>query len=440
VLAFSLVTAGALAKAGSMPFHTWIPAAADTAPAAVMAFIPSALDKLLGIYLLTRLTVGMFDVAHHAAVRETLMALGSVTVLAAVTMALVQKRMMRLLSFHAVSQVGYMVLGIASGTPVGIAGGLFHMVNNVMYKSGLFLAAGSVEHWSRDDDLGKLGGLAGQMPITFTSTLVLSLAIAGVPPLNGFASKWMIYQGVIDVVHAGNWRAVIYLCCAMLGSVLTLASFLKLLHAVFLGQRPAALARVREVPTAMWLPTALLALGCVGFGVFARELPLNRLILPSLGFHGQNIAGIWQPLPATLLLLVALGLGALIYVLGSATKPVAARTFVGGERIADEEESRFPGTAFYSPVKQLPIVGELLDFGGRGAFDLYNWVCGVLRGLGVVFRAWIDRALEALAESAGSLVTFCGRALSRLQNGNLPLYVGWIFAGAVVFYLVLLLR
>ncbi|MEO0086195.1 MAG: proton-conducting transporter membrane subunit, partial [candidate division WOR-3 bacterium] len=438
--AFLLIVAGALAKAGSMPLHTWIPAASKTAPPTVMAFIPASLDKLLGIYLLVRLTVYVFDISTSPAMGNVLMAVGALTILAAVMMALVQKRAMRLLSFHAISQVGYMVLGIGTGTAVGIAGGLFHMVNNVIYKTGLFLAAGSVEHWTKDDELDKLGGLAGQMPITFISFAVCALAIAGVPPLNGFVSKWMVYQGVIANGAAGNRLFPIFLVAAMLGSVLTLASFLKLMHAMFLGQRPETLARVREVPITMWLPPALTALACVVFGVFAFPVPLNGLILPGLPFFEIPLAGIWQPIPATLLGLVALGLGALVYLLGTVAKPVAGRTFVGGEKIADNEESRVTGPAFYTPVKKLPIVGELLDFGERGAFDLYNWVTGLTHGVGEVARHGIDRTLNALTWLVAEVVRLSGLALSRLQTGSLPLYVAWVFAGAAVFYLVLFLR
>jgi formate hydrogenlyase subunit 3/multisubunit Na+/H+ antiporter MnhD subunit len=188
IASFALIALGALAKAGSMPLHTWIPDAARTAPAPVMAFVPGALDKLLGIYLLVRLSVYMFSVSSNTGLRIVLMAIGAVTILSAVLMALIQKRVSRLLAFHAVSQVGYMVLGIGTGVPVGIAGGLFHMLNHSIYKSALFLSAGSVSHNARTDEIDQLGGLAGRMPVTFVSFLVAALAIAGVPPLNGLVS------------------------------------------------------------------------------------------------------------------------------------------------------------------------------------------------------------------------------------------------------------
>jgi formate hydrogenlyase subunit 3/multisubunit Na+/H+ antiporter MnhD subunit len=439
IAAFLLVAAGALAKAGSMPLHSWIPAAGETAPATVMAYIPASLDKLLGIYLLVRLSVYMFDLSSNGTLRHVLMATGAVTILGAVMMALVQKRMMKLLSFHAVSQVGYMVLGIGTGIPVGIAGGLFHMLNHSIYKAGLFLSAGSVEHWTKTDEIDKLGGLASLMPLTFISFLVTALAISGVPPLNGFASKWMVYQGIIGLAREGNSLFVVYLVAAMLGSVLTMASFLKLLHAVFFGQRPEHLAKVREVGFAMWLPTTLLAALCVVLGLFAYQIPLRGLIYPSLPLIVEP-TGIWQPVLTTLLMLAGLGIGLLIYVLGTGTRTTPSRTFVGGERIAEEEEGRVTGTAFYSPVKHLPILGDLLKFGDLGAFDIYNWVLAAGQAIAAVARQLVHEVLDGLATALGRLVRYAGAGLSWLQSGSLPMYVAWVLLGATVFYLVIFLR
>ena len=121
-----------------------------------------------------------------------LMAIGSFTIVAAVMMALIQHDLKRLLGYHAVSQAGYMVLGIGTGSIIGIAGGLFHMLNNAIYKHGLFLSGGAVEKKVGTTDLGRLGGLSRFMPISFVTCLIASLAISGVPPFNGFFSKWMI--------------------------------------------------------------------------------------------------------------------------------------------------------------------------------------------------------------------------------------------------------
>jgi formate hydrogenlyase subunit 3/multisubunit Na+/H+ antiporter MnhD subunit len=436
VLAFLLVGAGALAKAGSMPFHSWIPSAAGTAPATVLAFVPASLDKLLGIYLLTRLTTRVFDIASNDSLRLVLMIVGAVTILGAVMMALVQRRVMRLLSFHAVSQVGYMVLGIGTGTAVGIAGGLFHMLNHSVYKAGLFLSAGSVEHRTQTDNLDELGGLAARMPVTFLSFLVAALAISGVPPLNGFVSKWMVYQGIVELAREGTVVYPVLLVAAMLGSVLTLASFLKLLHSVFLGRRPADLDGAREVGPAMWMPTAVLAGVCVVFGVFAYQLPLQNLIYPSLPFS-VVLPGIWQPGLTTALLTIAAGLGATVYLLGTGRRPTSGRTFVGGEALTGSEESRVPGTAFYSSVKHLPLIDDLLRFGEAGAFDLYSWVVGCGRALGLVTRQLMHDAINRLTDGSGRLARSAGRGIAWLATGQLTAYVGWVLAGAIVLYLVL---
>ncbi|MFO7651982.1 MAG: proton-conducting transporter membrane subunit, partial [bacterium] len=438
ILAFLLVAVGALAKAGSMPLHSWIPTASETSPATVMALVPASLDKLLGIYLLTRLSVYVFDISSNMTLRTVFMAVGSVTVLAAVIMALVQKRVMRLLAFHAVSQVGYMVIGIGTGVPVGIAGGLFHMLNNALYKTGLFLTAGSVYSQSKTDKIDELGGLAGKMPLTFATFLLCSLAIAGVPPLNGFVSKWMVYQGIIDTGLEGNRLYPVFLVAAMLGSVLTLASFLKLLHAIFLGQRPRQLEGAREVGFAMWLPSLLIALACVAFGVLAFPLALRPLIFPALPFVTE-LQGIWQPALASLLLLVGLGIGAVLYLLGTVRRPVTARTYVGGETLAEDEEGRVTGTAFYTPVKGLPVMGDLLRFGELGAFDLFNWVGALLRTIGQLARAFNRQLLDRLFWAVGALARYTGGGLSYVQNGFLPLYVAWVFVGAVILYVVVVL-
>lgn len=183
----------------------------------------------------------------NQAMNTVLMITGSITIVAAVMMALIQHDLKKLLGYHAVSQVGYMVLGIGTGNPLGIAGGLFHMVNNAIYKSCLFLSGGAVEKRTGTTNLEKLGGFAKIMPISFVTFLIASLAISGVPPLNGFASKWLIYQGIIETVRNGGYLWVLWLVAAMFGSALTLASFMKLTHAVFLGQPSKAVNRISHI-------------------------------------------------------------------------------------------------------------------------------------------------------------------------------------------------
>ena len=118
-LALVLLMIGAISKAGAMPFHSWIPDAAVDAPLPFMAILPASLEKLLGIYFLARISLDLFELTPDSWVSTLLMIVGAVTILLAVMMALVQKDYKRLLSYHAISQVGYMILGIGTALPIG---------------------------------------------------------------------------------------------------------------------------------------------------------------------------------------------------------------------------------------------------------------------------------------------------------------------------------
>jgi formate hydrogenlyase subunit 3/multisubunit Na+/H+ antiporter MnhD subunit len=408
VAAFLFLTIGALAKAGAMPFHTWVPDTAEDAPTSVTAFLPASLDKLLGIYFLARIVLELFDLSTGA--RIFLMAVGSLTIIAAVMMALVQHDLKRLLGYHAVSQVGYMILGISSGNPVGIAGGLFHMLNNAIYKSCLFLSAGAVEKRAGTTDLEKLGGLVQVMPVTFVTFLIASLAIAGIPPFNGFASKWMIYQGLIETGKSGGYLWLVWLVSALFGSALTLASFMKLVHAVFLGQpsreNKIAVETKQEAPSTMLVPIATLAALCVLFGVFAYQWPLARYILPSVNGVVQ-FPGIWNASLATGLILVGIGIGLLIYLLGTMTKTREVKSFVGGENLEANPDMRLSGAEFYYTIENLGLLKTIYRLAKEKAFDVYD--VGVKVALGF------------------------NRGLKYLHNGVLPTYLAWCLLGMMFF-------
>jgi formate hydrogenlyase subunit 3/multisubunit Na+/H+ antiporter MnhD subunit len=349
--AYVLLMIGALAKAGAIPFHTWIPAAAEGAATPVMALLPASLDKLLGIYLLALISLKLFAVDAYTSM--LLMIIGAVTIMAAVVMALVQKDLKKLLAYHAVSQVGYMVLGIGTGVAAGIAGGVFHMLNHAVYKSCLFLCAGSVEEQAGTTDLAKLGGLAKLMPITFMTCLIAAFSISGVPPFNGFVSKWMIYQGIFTSKTA-LWP--IFLLAAMFGSALTLASFLKVIFSVFLGERSPGLEKVKESNILITAPLIVLASICVLFGIFS-QLPLHEFIGPALGMSMADLAlsGTWVALTATGLLITGLVIGLLIYLLGNVKAVKTSPSYFGGEPLK-AEDMNIAGTHFYD---------------SRGSFDIY---------------------------------------------------------------------
>jgi formate hydrogenlyase subunit 3/multisubunit Na+/H+ antiporter MnhD subunit len=434
LVSYVTILAGVLAKLGAVPLHSWIPEAAKVVPASTLAFIPGSLDKLLGFYLLMRLSYHIFDISNYVPLQLALMIIGSVTIIFMAVMALWQKDTQRLLAFSTVSQAGYMLLGVGTGMPIAIAGALFHMLNNVLYKSALFLSVGSVEYRTKTTDMDSLGGLGVKMPITFFAFAVAALAISGVPPLNGFYSKWMIYQGIIEMSgRIDIW--FIFLICAMFGSILTLAYNLKLAHSIFLGERPKELNKVREARFEMVVPTLLLALACIVFGIFAQAIPLKYLVLPGLGFEIGEI-GFWSPTLATFLIILGIVLGVIVYLLGTAMKPRRARVFVGGE-LLEGDEARTTGSNFYSSVNSVDMLKKTYDFGEGGAFDFYNHLRAAANGIAVLARDVVDRVVVSLYRIAGKIVGIVGKLTSLLHTGELYNYVGWIFLGGIIILLIL---
>ena len=239
-----------------------------------------------------------------------------------VVLALRQTNVKRLLAYHSISQMGYVLLGIGIGTGVGVGGAMFHILNHAAFKMLLFLCMGAVIYATRKRDLSELGGLGKRMPITLVTFGIAALAISGIPPFNGFASKAMISESV-----SGNFFLKFVIILTAAG---TFASFFKLFRFVFLGSLPAKLEKTRGVPILMLFPMLVLAAACLGIGLFPTQL-LNNLIAPSIGsvitFDFWNMKIFFDTF-----LIVFLGIG--IYILGLKTgflkidKKAAAPPFV----------------------------------------------------------------------------------------------------------------
>lgn len=410
-IAFLCLLVASFTKAGALPFHTWVPDYVKNAPASSAAYLPASLDKLLGIYLLARICIDLFKLTSWATL--LLLIIGVLTIIVAVMMALVQHNYKKLLGYHAVSQVGYMVTGLALGTPLGIAAGLFHMVNNAMYKGGLFLTAGSIEKQTGKVELEDLGGLSKMMPITFISALVFAFSISGIPPFNGFYSKWMIYRGIIDF-GAGSGIAsklwMVWLTLAVFGSALTLASFVKLITGAFLGRRNPELAKVKEVSILMWLPQAILAVACVGFGIFAANLVLPVLFNISAIGDVRALQGMWQSPAVSVLILVSILVGFVIYWIGTLKTSRASDSFIGGEKLQDELS--YSPLEFYKTIASFKLLNFFYDKAKKKWFDIYHIFKGIVLGFNAIF--------------------------SNCHTGILSTYVMWIIAGMAILLLILL--
>ncbi|MBT4332780.1 MAG: NADH dehydrogenase [Candidatus Cloacimonetes bacterium] len=409
IIAFLSLLVGSFTKAGAMPFHSWVPDYVKKAPASSSAFLPASLDKLLGIYFFVRICRDIFQLTDWATLM--LLIIGAVTIIGAVMMALVQHNYKKLLGYHAVSQVGYMITGIALGTPLGIAAGLFHMVNHALYKSGLFLTAGSVEKQTGKDNLDELGGLSKLMPITFFTALVCAFSISGIPPFNGFFSKWMIYQGIIDFGNGtglANKLWMVWLTLAVFGSALTLASFIKLITGLYLGRRRKEFEKVKEVSFLMWLPQIIIAIVCIGFGIFAAKLIIPNLIEPASG--NFNYSGIWQSQSVSILILVSVVVGFLIYLYGNMKSHRVSDSFIGGEKL--QEETNFSPLDFYQTIKNFKFLNFFYRKAEKKWFDIYD-----------VFKR---------------IILWFNKIFSDAHNGFLPRYVFWYIAGLLILLIILI--
>jgi multicomponent Na+:H+ antiporter subunit D len=257
VVALGFFITGFGIKIAMVPLHAWLPDAYQTAPSSIVSVFAGG-TAIVGVYSLLRISYFPFGALD---VGTIFIGLGLVSMVLGALMALAQEDLKRLLAYSGISQMGYILLGVGLGTALGIQGGLFHLLNNAIYKSLLFLGAGAVIYQVGTSNLNKLGGLGNKMPITAATFIIGALAISGIPPFNGFASKWTIYVAGIEAGYP------ILTIIAVVISALTLAYFVKAISQIFLGQRPEHLENVKEVSPVMLFPMLVLAILCIVLGI-----------------------------------------------------------------------------------------------------------------------------------------------------------------------------
>lgn len=276
-------------KTALIPFHAWLPDAHPAAPAPISAMLSGVVIKTIGVYALCRVVFNILG--FNATISSVFTWLGIISMAIGVLLAIGQWDFKRLLAYHSVSQIGYIIFGIGLGTPLGIAGGLFHLFNHSLFKSLLFLNSGAVEYSCGTRELNKLGGLSKSMPVTSRTSLIASLSIAGIPPFCGFWSKLMI---IIAAFSAGNLLGA-WVCIAT--GVVTLASFIKVQKYAFLRKGNDTVAEVREVPVSMRFSMVILAILCVAAGLlflpFSREViqPAARVLSNGLQYADAVLGG-----------------------------------------------------------------------------------------------------------------------------------------------------
>ncbi len=265
-------------KAAIIPFHAWLPDAHSSAPSPISAMLSGVLIKAIGIYALLRLFFNMFEI--NSQIAWLFLVLGTLSMVIGVFLAIGQWDFKRLLAYHSISQMGYVVVGIGMGmlilarqgdeatATLAIVGGLFHMVNHAVFKGLLFLNAGAVEMQTGTRNLKYLGGLSSNLPVTSATCLSASMAISGIPPFNGFFSKLII---IVAAILAKQYLIAVL---AVVVSIITLASFTKVQKYAFYGTPiKTAIGKIKEVPFVMLFSMIVMAL---------LTLLLSLLVIPGV--------------------------------------------------------------------------------------------------------------------------------------------------------------
>ena len=275
-----LILAGVI-KAALIPFHFWVPDAYGQISPGI-AVILTAFTTKVGVYAIARFFPSLSGLAL----------LGATVAVFAVVMALGQRHLRRVLSYHLIGQIGYMVAGIGALSDIGVAAASLHMFSGVMYKGLLFMVAGSVLYQMKTDDVGHMGGLIRKMPLTFVAALVGAASISGLPPFNGYISKT-----ALKIALQGDPVISLLLTVA---AVLTAMSFAKLLWDIFLREKPQCEGgEARESPAVLLIPMLVLAGICLGTGIHYPLLTdaLVEISIPPI----YSVGSLWESLYPVLL-------------------------------------------------------------------------------------------------------------------------------------------
>ena len=434
-----LILVGLATKAGSWPFHLWLPIAHPAAPAPVSAVMSGVMIKT-AIYLMVRLFV-LGDHLSHPVLGPLILLLGAVSAFWGVLFALLQHDLKRLLAYHSVENIGIILMGLGVAllgraahleliAALGLAAALLHTLNHAVFKSLLFLGTGAIDAQTHQRDVEHLGGLIHRMPWTAVAFLTGSAAICALPPLNGFASEWLLYQGFFRLAMGGatmglRLGALLLMGWLALVGALALACFVKAAGVVFLGQpRSKSAANAREAPRGMIVAQLFLAALCVvlGLAVPALLAPLAQIVGP---LAGLPLATVWTiPAPLLALLLLVL-LATLTLLLAPLTAKMPVRRYITWECGfgALSARTQYTATSFAQPISRL--FGMMyrytvnIRFGGKHRRHFPDAVAA---------HATHEPYLETrvYAPLTRSIQRFAGILLLRLQAGSIHQYLLYI--------------
>jgi len=376
-------------KMGLLPLHLWQARAYSEAPGPGASFL-GAVSTRMGLYGLILVLVQLIGLARISQLqipytfldgRELLMWIAALTVILPTYTALRQNDARMLLAWHGIGQGGYMLLGVLMGDPMGSAGGLMHAFNYATYQAPLFMVVYAVRYRTGTSDLNRLGGLITRMPLSFLVMLIGIIGLAGLPPMNGFVSKWLIYRALIN-----DGQPLLFIA-AVLGTFGTILSVYKLIHNMFLGQLRLEHVEVREAPWSMMLPMLLLSVvvfitgympGLALDWVAAAQLAVGLPPLPHTLGGVDSPMGSLDMIWVCSLLFAGFGVGALLFYGGNRTKQVhQLDNYAGGHFLSADVRYQY-SDHFYA---------------------------GLMRQIGPLYRSsflWLESALQSTLESLGA--------------------------------------
>ncbi|MCX6684998.1 MAG: proton-conducting transporter membrane subunit [Methanoregula sp.] len=429
-VAFLALFLGFSIKAGIIPFHKWLPYAHPASPSPVSALMSGVMLKI-AVYGLVRFLLDVFTPDLWWGV--LILAAGTASAVLGVIYALKEHDVKGMLAYSSIENIGIIFTGIglsviftASNLPLlatlSLLGALFHSLNHAMFKSLLFLTAGSVVSATRTRNIEHMGGLAPRMPVTSALFFIGAVSIIALPPLNGFASELLIFISFISSVSVVDplFKILLFICLSLfaLTSALSAACFVKAFGSIFLAlPRSPESAAAKEVPLTMLIGPGILAAACILLGVCALQ------IFATVGFT--------VPLPDMLLVsLLLLGMSVLTYVVlyFTASREVRVSETWGCGTLSQQASAEYSGHGFSEPLDIIfSAIYRTRTINERIFFDQKNCIfkegTGEIRLL-KVFEEYLYRpiAQQSLKVAEG---------VSRFQNGCLDTYLLYVFVTVI---------
>ena len=449
---FLLALFGFGAKAGIVPLHIWLPMAHPVAPSHVSAVMSGVVIKM-GIYGIVRVALDLLG-GGPVWWGGVVLGVGAVSALLGVLYALMEHDLKRLLAYHSVENIGIILIGIGAGlifhsyglmtlAALGFIGGLYHTINHASFKGLLFLGAGSVLHATGTRNMEEMGGLIKKMPWTALFFLIGSAAISALPPLNGFASEWLVFQALLGGFNIPTPEVALLMPVAVgmlaLTSGLAAACFVKAFGITFLAlPRSHAAEHAHESPLSMRIGMGILALACVGLGIAPFVVvPVIGGILNGLGGLPDTRAAFTSNLSlqtplafgqmsSTLVMLGLLILLALIplvmWVLRVNHRLRISDTW-GCGRVGQTPRMEYTATSFAEPLRRVfaelyrPTKEVTIDFHPNSKYFVQS----------IEYKSEIMPLFERLLyDPFLRLIQFAAHQVRKLQAGSLHLYLVYV--------------